>query len=108
MIPSSSQSQAISQLPPCDGVAASPGSARSEEMVGRALLHSLPPWYAMVQAGSHESPGCTASPGKAVLGNLDAWFLPPRMVHIDDELTPERPPKPGRGHDSGHARASKL
>lgn len=55
---------------------------------GGALLHSLPPWYAMVQAGSHEtSPSCTDSPGKAVLGGLDAWLLPPRMVHMDDELT---------------------
>lgn len=54
---------------------------------GGVLLHSLPPWYAMVQAGSGETPGCSASPEKAVLGGLDAWLLTPRMVHMNEELS---------------------
>lgn len=41
----------------------------------RALLHSVPPWHGMVQTGKHETPGCKASPVKAVLGGLDAWLL---------------------------------
>lgn len=57
-------------------------------MVGGELSCTLfLPGMLWCRQGVMRPPSCTASPGKAVLEGLDAWLLPPRMVHMDDELT---------------------